>query len=302
MTDLLQWGLDFIAWIQQYRNSAMDTFMQHTTGLGGKYYVYFLPLLIWCLNFRFMVRVSTMFLLSFFINISLKDFLALPRPFDIDPEITPDREWGFGMPSGHSQNSALLWIMLAVSVVKRWFWIIALSIALLIGFSRVYFGLHFPGDILGGWLLAVILLWAYYVCGDKVAVWLQKQSIIHLITGFGLIMGGLCLLYMWVLDMPIMTGLVAISFGFGTGAIITLRLLRYNGYGCFWKRLLRGAIGLCVLIFYLKFTGSLFPETKNLEYYWVLLIVNTIAGLWLSLGAPLMFSLLSLGGKDKVES
>ncbi|MFK0573945.1 phosphatase PAP2 family protein, partial [Endozoicomonas sp.] len=202
MTDLLQWGLDFIAWIQQYRNPIMDSFMRHTTDSGGKYFIYFFPLLIWCLNFRFMVRVSTMFLLSFFINISFKDMLALPRPFEVVPGITPDREWGFGMPSGHAQNSALLWVMLAVSVARRWFWVIALSIASLIGFSRVYFALHFPGDILGGWLLAAILLWAYSAWSDPIAVWLQKQSIMPLIVGFGLVMGGLYLFYMWVFDMP----------------------------------------------------------------------------------------------------
>ncbi len=302
MIDLLQWGLDFVAWIQQYRNPVTDEFMRHTTDLGGKYYIYLLPLLIWGLNFRFMVRVSIMFLLSFFINISFKDLLALPRPFDVDPGITSDREWGFGMPSGHSQNSALLWIMLAVSVAKRWFWVVALSIALLIGFSRVYFGLHFPGDILGGWLLAAMLLWAYYTWGEKVAVWMQKQSITCLLIGCGVMMGALYFLYMWVLEMPIMTGLAAISFGFGVGAIISLRVMNYNGEGSLWKRALRNVIGLGVLVLYLKFTGSLFPETKSLEYYWILLIVNTIAGLWLSLGAPWIFLLLSLGGRNKVES
>ncbi|WP_419533626.1 phosphatase PAP2 family protein [Endozoicomonas sp.] len=302
MTDLLQWGLDFVAWIQQYRNPVSDELMQHITDLGGKYYIYFLPLLIWCLNFRFVIRICTMFLLSFFINVCFKDVLTLPRPFDVDPDITPNREWGYGMPSGHSQNSALLWIMLAIGVAKRWFWFIALSIGLLIGFSRVYFGLHFPGDILGGWLLAGILLWAYYAWEDRVSSGLNKLSTSQLLAGFTFIMVGLGFLYMSVLEMPIMTGLVAISFGFGSGAIFTIRILRYNGFGSLWKRILRGVLGLSVLIFYLKFTGSLFPETKDLEYYRVLIIVNTIAGLWLSLGAPLIFSLLLLGGRYPVKN
>ena len=302
MTDLLQWGLDFVALIQQYRNPVADTFMQHTTDLGGKYYIYFLPFLLWCLNFHFMVRVCTLFLLSFFINVSFKDLFALPRPFDVDPAITPDREWGYGMPSGHSQNSALLWIMLAISVAKRWFWAVALSIALLIGFSRVYFGLHFPGDILGGWLLAALLLWANYVWGDRVTQWLKKQTFWFLTGGLWLFLGGLYLLY-WMLDMPIMTGLVAISLGFGMGYMITSRFLHYSGSGNIWQRLLRSAVGLIVLVFYLKASRSFFPEVQNGEYYLVMFIVNSIVGLWLTLGAPIIFSLLSLGGRQsKSES
>lgn len=297
MTELLQWGLDFVAWIQQYRSPVADKFMQHTTDLGGKYYIYFLPFLLWCLNFHFMVRVFSLVLLSFFINISFKDGLALPRPFDVDPAITPDREWGYGMPSGHSQNSALLWVMLAINVGKRWFWIMALSIVYLIGFSRVYFGLHFPGDILGGWVLAAVLLWINYLWGDRFLQWLNKQTIGFLIGSLWLLLTGLYLHYRGV-DMPIMAGIIAISLGFGTGYMITSRFLHYNGYGNIWQRLLRSAVGLIILFFYLKATKNFFPEVQNGEYYRNMFIVNTITGLWLTLGTPMIFSLPSLRGRQ----
>nr|WP_306800351.1 phosphatase PAP2 family protein [Endozoicomonas sp. YOMI1] len=244
-----------------------------------------------------MGRVFSLFLVSFFINISFKDLLALPRPFDIDPAITPDREWGYGMPSGHAQNSGLLWIMLAVSVARRWFWVMVLSIVFLIGFSRVYFGLHFPGDILGGWVLAAALLWTNYCWGDKFTQWLNQQTFWFLIGSLWLLLTGLYLLYC-VFDMPIMTGLFAISLGFGTGYVITSRFLHYNGSGNIWQRLLRSVVGLMVLIFYLQVTKSCFPQVRSGEYYLVMFIVNTIAGLWLTLGAPMIFSLLSLGGRQ----
>ena len=37
---------------------------------------------------------------------------------------------------------------------------LALGIGLAVGFSRCYLGVHYPGDVLAGWLLAVLGLWA----------------------------------------------------------------------------------------------------------------------------------------------
>ena len=302
MTDLLQWGLGLIAWMQQYRSLLTDELMQHTSDFGGKYFMYFLPVLLWCLNFRFMVRIATLLILSFFINISFKDFLALPRPFDIDPTITSHREWGYGMPSGHAQNSALLWILLAVAVGKRWFWLMAVAIALLIGLSRLYLGLHFPGDIIGGWLLAAVLLWAYYAWGDKTACWLEQQRSTLLVKCFTVGLAGFYFLYACILDMPVMAGLVAISFGAATGTIAAIRAFDYQGFGSYWQRLLRGLIGVCVLVVYIESAAHFLPAVRSATYYWALLIGNTLAGLWLTLGAPMVFSLLALDGHQKSKN
>ena len=301
MTDVLQWGLGFVVWIQQYRGPLTDEFMRHTTDLGGRYYLYFLPLLLWSLNFRFMVRVGALFALSFFLNISCKDLLTLPRPFDIDPAITANREWGYGLPSGHSQNSALLWVMLARGVAKRWFWAVAMAVIWLIGFSRLYFGLHFPGDIVAGWLLAAALLGLYITLGERVAHWLHQQSTVFLTGTLWLLCAALFLLYACLLEMPFMAGMVAVSLGAGTGAIVTLRYLRYSGCGSLWHRSVRSAIGLAILFGYIKATESLFSVVQDGDYYQTMFVVYVVAGLWLTLGAPALFLVLSLAGRPALE-
>lgn len=301
MTDVLQWGLDFVVWIQQYRDPLVDEFMRHTTDLGGKYYLYFLPLLLWSLDFRFMVRVCTMFVLSFFLNISCKDLLTLPRPFDIDPAITPNREWGYGLPSGHSQNSALLWVMLARGMAKRWFWAMAMAVIWLIGFSRIYFGLHFPGDILAGWLLAAGLLGLYMTLGERPARWLHRQSTVFLTGALWLLCGFLFLLYTCLLEMPFMAGMVAVSLGAGTGTIVALRYLRYSGCGSIWHRVVRSAIGLGILLGYIKATNSLFSVVHDRDCYQTMFVVYVVAGLWLTLGAPALFLILSLADRPTLE-
>ena len=67
MTDLLRWGLDFVALIQQYRNPVADTFMQHTTDLGGKYYIYFPPISALVFEFSFYgACLHSVFILLFY--------------------------------------------------------------------------------------------------------------------------------------------------------------------------------------------------------------------------------------------
>lgn len=70
------------------------------------------------------------------------------------------RGGGFGFPSAHSANFWLLALMM-----MHWFRNARLSfymgiVALLVCYSRVYMGYHYPGDILGGLILASIVMWA----------------------------------------------------------------------------------------------------------------------------------------------
>jgi undecaprenyl-diphosphatase len=97
----------------------------------------------------------------------LKDFYERDRP-SIVTHIDPPG--GHSFPSGHSMISAALYMTLAVLISRtlerrrlRVFVIAAGAfIALLIGVSRMYLGVHYPTDVLAGWTAG--LLWAL-VCG-----------------------------------------------------------------------------------------------------------------------------------------
>jgi undecaprenyl-diphosphatase len=47
-------------------------------------------------------------------------------------------------------------------------WVVALSLILLIGFSRVYLGVHYPSDVFAGYAVAVVWV-AAVALGDRLA-------------------------------------------------------------------------------------------------------------------------------------
>lgn len=66
---------------------------------------------------------------------------------------------GYSFPSGHSANSATVYGSLAAHEKKRkWLWVLAFVLPLLVGFSRVYVGAHFPTDVFCGWALGALIV------------------------------------------------------------------------------------------------------------------------------------------------
>jgi undecaprenyl-diphosphatase len=86
----------------------------------------------------------------------LKRTAARPRPHLPQGIVTlvraPDR---FSFPSGHAASSLSIAIALS-ALLPAGLAPLLLALALVVGLSRCYLGVHYPGDVLVGWLLAVL--------------------------------------------------------------------------------------------------------------------------------------------------
>lgn len=89
-------------------------------------------------------------------NITLKPLIARIRPCDINPEITLliPRPTDFSFPSGHTMSSFAASAAI-FSYNKHW-GILAIILAILISYSRLYLYVHYPSDVLIGMIIGFI--------------------------------------------------------------------------------------------------------------------------------------------------
>ncbi len=102
--------------------------------------------------------------LAYILSQLLKFLFHTPRPFDVFPNVRPlFAESGFGFPSGHATFFMALAVSIFFSHKKAGY--VFMVFALIIGLARVAAGVHFPIDILGGFILGgcVSYLVAYFV-------------------------------------------------------------------------------------------------------------------------------------------
>ena len=68
----------------------------------------------------------------------------------------------YGFVSSHAANSFGVAVLTSCWIRKRWFTILMVAWALLIGYSRIYLGVHYPGDVIAGGLWGAGCGWLIY--------------------------------------------------------------------------------------------------------------------------------------------
>ncbi|MDR2899902.1 MAG: phosphatase PAP2 family protein [Treponema sp.] len=178
LQEMYQWGIDLIKVIQLIENPVLSAVLVFITTLGaGVFYMLALFFIIWCVDDRMGIRLAVLTLVSAWANSLLKVTCKQPRPYNLDPSVGRALESSYGFPSGHAQSVLVFFMSLATWLKKPAVYIAAILITLVMSFTRLYLGVHFPTDIFGGWIAGLIVLGLYWIFADRIIKVLAVASI-----------------------------------------------------------------------------------------------------------------------------
>jgi hypothetical protein len=282
-------------------------------------YMFVLPAVLWCVDARIGIRLGVLLLGSGWLNSVLKLAAGLPRPYWFSQDVSPlASETSYGMPSGHAQTTTAVYGSLARNTRRGWILAVTIALLLLIGLSRVALGVHFPLDVLAGWLVGFGMLWLVARLETPVLGLLRRLgyglrlslpfilSLVMLLVGLAARSAALdrMLPQEWVmnamradphappLDPRGMTDLLNSAgalFGFGTGALLLGEWGRFNGRGRGWDLLGRFALGLAGSLLFYYGLKLILPSGETIVAYAARYARYAAVGFWLSYLAPRVF-------------
>jgi len=317
-------GLGLIAVLQAA--DWLEAPMRFFTFLGtAEFFFLVLPVIYWCIDAGLGMRIAFILLFSNAFNEIAKLTFHSPRPYWMSGQVKAlAAEPTFGLPSGHAQLAAGVWGTIAANLHRLWAWIAASGIIFLIGLSRLYLGVHFPHDVLAGWLLGCLTLWAFLALSQPIARWVGglsplRQVLLILAVAATLLLAqallvnslpGYFLPPEWAssaaraggrlppqISMQGMLTTAGALIGLSLGVLWIGRRGGFQPSGPLWKRelcFIVGFVGVALLHFGLK---AIFPAEDSLSGNSLRLVRYVALGLWISAGAPWAFGMLGLVGK-----
>jgi len=157
--DIVGFGTGLIEALQNALSPTFDlVFLIITDYLGGDFgYLAFIGTAYWCFTKKGAAIAFYVLLLSNYLNHVLKMMFMMERPLPEYRLRLEEKEcitWGF--PSGHAQNAATFWSWIWLKIRGPWLFALSLTMIFLIGLSRIYFGIHYPTDVVGGIVIGVL--------------------------------------------------------------------------------------------------------------------------------------------------
>lgn len=317
MQTLIDNGVAFIVALQAMGDWLIFP-MKLFSNLGTEeFYFLVLPLIYWCVDSALGLRVGLILVTSNMLNTIGKVLFAGPRPYWVSSHVRALwPETSFGIPSGHAQHAVSVWGIIAAYYKKTWVWVAALALIFLIGFSRLYLGAHFPQDVLLGWCIGGLLLWAFTRLWEPTAEWLRTKTLYHQIfiafiasmifIVLGLGAAALRSNYQvpqdWInnallagteqpnpVDRSGIFTSAGTFFGLAVGAAWILSIGGYQASGPIPKRVLRYIIGLIGVLIFWKGLGAIFPTGDGFIFYTLRYIRYGLIGWWVAGGALWIF-------------
>lgn len=156
--------MPILYWLEKIRVPGLNEFMLAVTTLGEETaFLVIAMIFFWCVDKKKGYYIMAVGFIGTMLNQFLKLFFRIPRPWVLDENFTileqaREAAGGYSFPSGHTQMAVGTFGSIAASCEKRWVKVLCVTLAVLVGFSRMYIGVHTPQDVLVSAAIAVALI------------------------------------------------------------------------------------------------------------------------------------------------
>lgn len=146
--------MEFLRLLESIRTPFFDELFQFITYFGQEIVlIAVICALYWCADKRFAYLLGLTYFSAGLCVQTLKITFRIPRPWILDPKLHPVESavggaTGYSFPSGHTQGGTCLFAPAALHTKKLVLKLLCVTAFLLIGFSRMYLGVHTPKDVL----------------------------------------------------------------------------------------------------------------------------------------------------------
>ncbi len=165
--------MNILYWLESIRNPVLDGFFSLVTKLGDEtMFIVAAIVVFWCFSKKYGYYLMAAGVGGTVINQTLKITCQVPRPWVKDPNFTivesaREAATGYSFPSGHTQNGIAVWGGIARLARRKWLRAVGIVLAVLIGLSRMYLGVHTPADVSVAAVCGVILVLGLYPVFDR---------------------------------------------------------------------------------------------------------------------------------------
>lgn len=156
--------MDFLLFLQNIQNPFLDFVFKIFTFFGEQYFIMLIFCwLAWFKDKEFAHKTGFAFCMGMGINQVLKLIFCIQRPWVLDNRIKPNQSvlegaTGYSFPSGHTQSGVTVFGSLAKWFKNNTLKIICIALAVLVGVSRLYFGVHTPADVITSFIIGAAVI------------------------------------------------------------------------------------------------------------------------------------------------
>lgn len=275
----MEYQIKILQGLQSIRNDYLTVLFTVITMMAEEI---FLTLMIatiyWCIDKKKGLRLGFIVLLNSVVNSIIKEIVKMPRPYvkGVVSGLRIETASGYSFPSGHTQSATSFWGGSMLILKNKKVTLLGSIMILLTAFSRMYLGVHWPMDVLGGIFFG--LIFTYFACEMIGPDGKMKESIV-MISSIGLLAA---------LLLPVDASIykaISTLWGLCVGSYIEKKYIQFKERGTLKEQVIKIGIGIIgFIVIYIGLGDKLLPDIKVIN-----ILKHVLYTLWVTVGAPWLF-------------